>query len=109
ARPRRLVVPIAAALVWRDVRVPEEHLAALRPGERLAQVDLARPHRLDLGALQRQPGLHLFQDVVVVERLAIAGVGAVGALLLVRPVAHGTSVPPVAKAFGASAVTSGVS
>src|SRR5437763_7006287 len=70
-RPGRLVVVAVALIVGGDVRVVQPRLAPLDPGVPLPQLDLAGSDRLHFRAGQDQPGLHVFQDVVIVERLAV--------------------------------------
>src|SRR5438876_689272 len=71
ARPKWLVVPDVALVVWRDVHIIQPDLAILHARVALAQVHLACPDRFDLGASQGDAGFERLQDLVVVERLAI--------------------------------------
>src|SRR6185436_840005 len=60
------------------MHIVEPDLAALHARVAAAQVDPPGSNRLDLAALQRQPGLVAFVDKVVVARLAVVGYGLVG-------------------------------
>jgi hypothetical protein len=56
----------------------EPRLAALDPGERIPEVDLARPNRLDLGSDQGKAGLNRVLDRELVAGPAVERDGLLG-------------------------------
>jgi hypothetical protein len=63
----------ARFIVGLDIASIEEALAILDAGEGVAEIDPTVTDRLDLGATQLDPSLESFEDLKVVERLAIVG------------------------------------
>src|SRR5688572_13899290 len=66
APPHRLGILAATVLVGTDVDVLEPRLGADDTHETVAEVDLAGPNRLDLGARQDDAGVERLVDEVVV-------------------------------------------
>jgi len=73
AAPQRFMVRVAAMAVRADVDVVEKNLAVFDACEAVAQVHAALANRFHLGAEQHDAGLEGFQQVEVVERLAVFG------------------------------------
>ena len=60
-------------LVGRDVQADEPELAVARVGVGALQDGVSLPQRLDLAAVQHEPGLEAIEEVVVVPRTAVLG------------------------------------
>src|SRR5438094_91251 len=70
---QRLVIGVAAMAVRADVDVVEKYLAVFQAREAVAEVDATFADRLHLGAEQHDAGLERFQQVEIVECLAVLG------------------------------------
>ena len=91
ARADFLVAELSGRRVGSDMHAVQERFAVFDPRVAVAQVDLVRAQRFDLGAGQRDPALQRLLDKEIVAGLAIVGdqleavVGRLGAFLASHP------------------------
>src|SRR5262249_46207330 len=94
AAAQRLVVGVAAVAVGADVDVVEEDLAVLDAREAVAEVDAPFTDRLDLGPDQRDAGLEGFQQMEIVEGLAVLRDAGLCLLTIAAIVGHYFALEP---------------
>src|SRR5260370_16110233 len=69
--PQGFMIPRTAWEILRDMSVHQIGSAGLEINESVANIRLALAQRFHLGALQNQPRLHFFQNVIVVVSRAL--------------------------------------
>jgi len=65
------VLRMTGAFVRLNIGVVEVNLVVLDSGKGVIEVGKAGPDRFDLGSLQRDSGLYLFENLIVMERASI--------------------------------------